>query len=800
MLNDIHFKRKILQLLGIKQHPMYNLFYLLNDNLKNSFIVTCDNRQMILGNDQIPLSSDQKNQSTVIFRPFEKQEESCTRLIINDSIHFYLRNTVYSLFNKIITIKDGTHPLKKYSFDKTHLVKLNEFYQLEKLENPTKNTKYKFYNLFNIVTATSFSKNLISFSIDLTNSPKNAKVDFKYPLYDMLSTIQNNTIYGIYLEDFEIKLFKQIYENYIIDTIDNLFKDTIKIPENSSNYPQLYVLLTIKLRMEETFWKKYNICYIGNMKNKLPEYEAILSDLNPLNTIAPLNSEHQQKLDQQSYRNELDIRKESEPNWLLLKDSTMQKSLNNQEIEPFVDKKVEEAFKIMERGRQKYMKQIDDFLRNESVKVYKEDYQKMKNHQEWSEIFHWQNLVLGILKIHGGALWFDTRIHKYCFRSKIGSKIVEKDKDQIGELLTRALSDKITNFLNRNNNGFLYSYAIEIVFVSKLKGINNQTLNVKERASNVIKIFVFENEILTIDDDRFDTQNPYEFSKNHGDLFYTQNRFIPTKYLRKRFDDVPPNLLPNKTMELGKYFSYRDYLFEKNEQSIQQFRDLNKLSFIEKFIFHLVNADYHIFYYVMNWLAVFFNSLQKSGTALVLLGDQEVTQNIFWDKIIKEIFGLQYCITINDKTCKTASYFDIAKDRLFFHIGDITNAETKFDDQTLFKLVKYFLVNPSIVQLNENNENEKTPIHGQMIITAKNPFPYIKRAMSKCTIIKANDMDTIIDKLGIPDEVILEDEIEKDLDNFTDILQSFSGDVYLAKYAMDTEDRWSSPNHRTSQL
>ena len=36
----------------------------------------------------------------------------------------------------------------------------------------------------------------------------------------------------------------------------------------------------------------------------------------------------------------------------------------------------------------------------------------------------------------------------------------------------------------------------------------------------------------------------------------------------------------------------------------------------------------------------FFNSLKKSGTALVLLGDQELTENILLDKIIKEIFLL----------------------------------------------------------------------------------------------------------------------------------------------------------------
>jgi uncharacterized protein (UPF0297 family) len=202
----------------------------------------------------------------------------------------------------------------------------------------------------------------------------------------------------------------------------------------------------------------------------------------------------------------------------------------------------------------------------------------------------------------------------------------------------------------------------------------------------------------------------------------------------------------------------------------------------------------------MNWLSCFFNSLKKSGTALVLLGDQELTENILLDKIIKEIFGLQYCITINDEECKSPSTFDIAYDKLFFHIGDISNPATKFDDETLYKLVKDLLVKQSITRLNEDGEQEESIIHGQMIITAKNPSPYIKRALSKCTIIKVNDMDTIIEKLGVPDELILEDKIEKDLDNFTDILQSFKGNYEFAKYALDTKHRQEISGNKTSNI
>ena len=142
--------------------------------------------------------------------------------------------------------------------------------EVDNLSNTTKNTKFKLLNLFNIVSTASFSRNLIKFEIDFANSPKTAKVNFKYPMYDILSMIEDNTIFGIYLEDTEIKLFKQIYENYIITIIDDLFKNPIKIPEKSNKYPIFYILMTVRLMFEESYREKYNINYF------LSKYKTII--------------------------------------------------------------------------------------------------------------------------------------------------------------------------------------------------------------------------------------------------------------------------------------------------------------------------------------------------------------------------------------------------------------------------------------------------------------------------------------------------------------------------------------------
>jgi len=787
------FYQNILALLGLEIQKMNNLLYICNKNLKNNFNVTYDNKQMILLNDNYLLENSLECKSKIKFHPLNEKEESCSRLLINDSLHFYLKNLTYNLFKKIITTKDGTSNTKYCNLEPDKLVSL---------PSPTKNTMSKFNNLFNIVTATSFSKNLISFSIDFANVPRSGTITFQYPLYDELCNMNNNTIFGIYLEDVEIELFKQIYESYLIKTINSLFKEIIKIPQSSSEYPHFYIHLIMLLKLQETFWKEYNTGYPLGFKKKLSRYNEMLNNLNQLPNIMPSLSE-QQHFDHQCYKNELEIRKSSESNWLLLKDNNMKKNTKDQELMVVNEKNMSiEAFlkSISDERFKQYNKQVNTFLFNKNVDDFKQNYQLNKNNQDYAEIFYWQSLALNILKENNGSLWFDTRINKYCFRSKLGGKVVEEDKKGISELLTRVLKEKITNYIHSNHALPFSNYAIEIVLVDKLKSISNQKLNDSEKASNVIKIFLFENEIPTVDDDKFDTQKPDEFIKNDSDLFYTRNGFIPTKYLLKRFDN---NTTPSMNRINYNHFFERNeksYLLEKVDLKPDQLTYVSKKSFIADFIFYLVNEDIHIYYYVMNWLSCFYNNLQKSGTALVLLGDQAVTQDIFWNQIIQKIFGLQYCTTINDNECKSSSSFDIAKEKLFFHIGDITNAGTKFDDETLYKLIKDLLVKSTITERNQNDEVEEVFIYGQIIVTAKNPSPYIKKVSSKCTIIKVNDMDTLIDKLGVPDELILENKIEEDLENFADTLQTFNWDLKLAKYAMDTQDREVVIDNKSSNI
>ena len=745
----------IMRILGLESIKQNNLQYILNKNLKNNYRCVYGGKQIIRVDDTRIILSDSDDKSEIEFHPLNKKESSSSHLLIDDSIHLYLRNLTFNIFKKVITTKDGTIV--------TSFVNKFDTPQLDNLLNPTKNTKYKFDNLFNIVTATSFSKNLISFEIDFTNSPKEAKVNFKYPLYNMLKSIQNNTIFGIHLEDDEIKLFKQIYENYIITTIDDLFKEPIIIPKESNQYFMFYTLMTIKLILEETYWKKYDICFI-NCKRILLKYKKMLSNLNhysQYDEITKFNNIYTQKdieLDQEAYKNEMQIRKESEPNWLLLKDNEMGK--NKKQLAVTENNNIEQVLDVFGNflgsyNIKHYTNAINKFNADILVQERKDNYQIWKNDQEWKEIFYLQNIVLDILKTDGGALWYDSRIKKYCFRSKLNGSISEVDSNELGDLLTRAFKEKIIHF-ERNNRFNLLDYAMEIVLVSKLKGINNQKLSINEKSNDIIKILFFENEIKTIDDDVFNVNTNDEFFKNDNDFFYTKNRFISNQYLIKR-----------------------------HQQNQFIATDSAEQTFVEKFIYYLVKENQELFDYIMNWLAYYFKNLQKSKTALVLLGEQEVTKDIFWNIIIKEIFTKQYCITIDDKECDTTLVSNIAKDKLFFHIDDINDADTKFDDETLALIIKDLLIKSSVT----TDTNEEINIHGQILITAKNPAPYLKKVLSKCTVIEINNIDTIMEKLDVEDEAELEDAIYSDLDNFTDRLANYKIVSENATHRIDTKAR-----------
>lgn len=284
-----------------------------------------------------------------------------------------------------------------------------------------------------------------------------------------------------------------------------------------------------------------------------------------------------------------------------------------------------------------------------------------------------------------------------------------------------------------------------------------------------------------VHDDVFAPFTSYEFYRqdnvNYRNTFkYT---YLLSKMHRKREKQLLLGITP-PVVDQRLIFYYQDpsrcipnlqfgLIMQPQPQYIQSpsIQEQIQKSIIENFI-RFISQDDNQFNYIMNWLAQFFQTLNKSNTALVLIGDTEVT-DILVNKIIRPIFASkkEYFSTINDDTLKKTNE-TIIKDKIFYHIGELSTANAK--DRRTSRLVMDILKSNSIFPA-DALENNETYIYGQLLITSNKdtPYPFLKDSYSHCTVFKVKYLDTVLKKLAM-NRLDFEEMIQNDLNNFSNIL------------------------------
>lgn len=806
----------VLRDLNIEVYKQNNLQYLFSKNLKNSYNLLFDNKQMVLSDDNYLFAPEKSIiKSKLIFNPIDEVGSRCSHLALEDAIHSRLSFFIYKIFKIVIEKKLNMDNERNdsYSFDTE---------RISSLPLIDINTLYKWENLFNIINSTSFCKNIISFSFEYNEYSQSSHIKFDYPLYRYLVEIKNNTIFGISFNDSEIELLKKIYETFVMKLFENKFNNNINVPKNSNMCNTFYTLIKFYLDEKESLYKEYNLRfnirsfnYVENEISDLNKYIFYNDNTEFLNICKEIL-----KNDNKAYRNELKLREKSNPDWLLLKDNIVQQN------QPTVQNNRESDIRVLDdfSNKEEFVQNLNnlkEFLSDEkSILTYKKSLnelislgqkatninrasiqnefnQKLEKENKFNTIYYWQDVALNIINRDGICLWQDASTEDYYFRAGINNKVKSRNKDKTSKKVGAALNKEIRDLIQNNTN--LVSFEVEIKIVESAE--EAYRITEKSNLNNLLIICIFKQKIPVVEDDVFDIQNSYEFFKYYGSLNWTRNLFVHNKHLIKRFT---PNNMNIKESYSSTNFRLNDktYLFERSRLSgfdlpgtqlefrQTKFVDINNNeSFIEQFIFYLVNENIDIFNYIMNWLASFFQTLNKTSTALVLLGAKDVSEEYFLNNIIKEIFGSKYCTTICDEEYKKPIVSDIVKDKIFFHIGNIDNKKTKFDNKTLSQILKQFLVRQSVESKNKDNKHEVVPIYGQTIITSDEAYEITKPCFSKCTVVKVNDLETIIKKLEIPDEGILESKIQKDLELFSTILSIYPVNKDFAKYALTTEDR-----------
>src|SRR5574344_200608 len=175
------------------------------------------------------------------------------------------------------------------------------------------------------------------------------------------------------------------------------------------------------------------------------------------------------------------------------------------------------------------------------------------------------------------------------------------------------------NYRLSSNDSFIPTKDIKGLecVLSNFSGYNidlSSFYNKKNKEDNEEKLKISPEDLKLVTEDIFDPFSKEEFIlKNNGT--YLLNKFKPSYYMQ----------LDSNKMDL-RYF------------------DIEK-TVIFLFILNLVNNDRDRVYWVINWLAYFFQGLKKSQVALVLVGIEGTGKGVLFENVIKPLIGESYTKT-----------------------------------------------------------------------------------------------------------------------------------------------------------
>ncbi len=312
------------------------------------------------------------------------------------------------------------------------------------------------------------------------------------------------------------------------------------------------------------------------------------------------------------------------------------------------------------------------------------------------------------------CLWkYENKIY---YRKNENGKINDSPKVDIDEAISRDLDRAIKIIQSR-----------EIVKKDKV-------------SSGKIYDYILDYHIPIVESEIF---NPKENEFFESENILYKNSFKPTKYLKNR--------LNNNEKETSSYDGFIINFLEHFTNEIEK-KDNEKVLTIA----------------ILDWISYFFQKMESSNIALVMIGDKKITEKIFFEKIIQPIFGVEYCKTINDDNLKEPIE-NIVKNKLFIHIGDIT--PTQENIKKLNALLHAVFFDRYVI---ESKTNERIKIYAQVLISSKDILNFLKDFYKRFEYIEIKKLENVVSNLNLLDEFDLPHLIENDLDSFSKDLGLFN--------------------------
>ena len=257
-------------------------------------------------------------------------------------------------------------------------------------------------------------------------------------------------------------------------------------------------------------------------------------------------------------------------------------------------------------------------------------------------------------------------------------------------------------------------------------------------------------ELLLVASEEFNTNELQEFYEKDGS--WHLNLFKPSKYL----------------MLLAGHYNY----------------PTATLRLVE----HLVNYDQERLWYFLNWLAWFFQTLNKSQVSILFKGVQGAGKGTFF-KIIRLLFGEEYCKEINGDSLKSNYLGAIIENTLFINFDELSYST--IGKSSFNSFLKALITNDSITAEKKNVDLVRpTKLYAQTILFSNDEHPIpIEESDRRITALTTGGNLALINYLGYGSYQQLEDAILIELEDFAIFLKSFNVDSEKANMALFTPEK-----------
>lgn len=239
---------------------------------------------------------------------------------------------------------------------------------------------------------------------------------------------------------------------------------------------------------------------------------------------------------------------------------------------------------------------------------------------------------------------------------------------------------------------------------------------------------------------------------------------------------------------------YRNLFVKTDCLLLDEDGNYNEPTTIIALVKNLVNNDEERYTYLINWLANFIQTMERTPVAIIIKGKQGTGKNLFIEKVLMPIFGETQVAVIGDKEIRKQFVGSLFENKLFYALDEISHSyKDNFQLQNFLKQV----IGSNNIFMEKKHENTKEEIRlwGPVLIFSNKSVPIAIETNSRREVIfKSGQPLTKIDFLGCGSYENLCDRIKSELRDFTLMLLNWQVDKNMASIAMDTPEKVALAN------